>query len=699
MTSEEEHDSLDKRTDRPSAVSPVGRPRLMAESVSAFEVDQLLRIDDDICRIKALHETDQGVTVELKHFETGAEKLIPLADLQQMRPGLDFSFIPQPQTTEDMLDLIARDDLTRSRILKLPLDDASFAQRRESAIRVRWLEVLKRKNYFEFRASELWDADILSMAHHNSLPVRSAGTLARWSSQEAHGGSGIVPKFDRRGGKGQSRIDGRAADVLGAVIFEARGPKSKIKLTPTSIQTAMNAQIATINAEAAQQETPGRVVVEASLSTVRRVLIASVSPYELAVAKFGKNRADRMFSPSARRPKVDFVAGMYEFDDVDTKVFCIDGRSKLPWGRPWISHGVDQVSSFPVGTNMDNKGRSAQSAREALVHSIEVKRMADYGPELAHLRWEAFGFPVGVLFDNALYNNFRIISLGADLADPSWAQPFQPKQKREIEYLNGQTVHDFLANEPGYRGALDDPDAISSGLKTAIWVVDRLKVRYLLWLIGAFSNRPMSDGFTPRQKYQELNQLSLRSRVPPDTRRLRLLQMASFPKKLTWGRGGIRVMGLTYQDVDQFKKWINRPGGSMEVEARISENDLKHLYISVPDSDFVLEIPCLQMDYVTGLTLYQQQLILKMCRQLKKSNPSLPDMYAAREALKKMTEQMMQSGKIRERKVSERTGDLPPTPAAASVTEAVHDLELECRQLALVEMDESEEGWSMPALV
>lgn len=699
MTSKEEHDSLERRTDRPSAVSPVGRPRLMAESVLAFEVDQLLRIDDDICRIKALHETDQGVTVELKHFETGAEKLILLAKLQQMRPGVDFTFIPEPQTTEDMLDLLARDDRTRGQILKLPLDDASFAQRLESAVRIRWLDALKRNNYVEFRASELWEADILSMALRNSLPVRTAETLARWSQQAAKGGSGIVPHYDRRGGKGQSRIDGRAADVLGAVIFEARGPLSQLKLTPTTIQTEVNARIAAINDEVAKHEPPGRVVVEASLSTVRRVLIDSATPYELAMARFGKNRADRMFSPSARRPKVDFVAGMYEFDDVDTKVFCIDGRSKLPWGRPWITHGVDQASSFPVGTNMDNKGRSAQSARAALVHSIEVKRMADFGPELAHLQWEASGYPVGVLFDNALYNNFRIISLGADVADPSWAQPFQPKQKREIEYLNGQTVHDFLANEPGYRGALDDADAISSGLKTAIWVVDRLKVRYLLWLIGAFSNRPMSDGFTPRQKYLELNQLSLRSRVPPDTRRLRVLAMVSFPNKLTWGRGGIRVMGLTYQDVDQYKKWINRTGGSMQVEARISENDLRHLYISVPDSDFVLEIPCLQMDYVTGLTLYQQQLILKMCRQLKKSNPSLPDMYAALEALRKMTEQQMRSGKIRERKVSERTGDLPPTPAAASGTEAVHDLEQECRQLALVEMDESEEGWSMPALV
>jgi putative transposase len=406
-----------------------------------------------------------------------------------------------------------------------------------------------------------------------------------------------------------------------------------------------------------------------------------------------------MFTPSARRPTIDFVGGLSEFDDVDTKVFCIDGLSGLPWGRPWITHGVDQKSSFPVGTSMDNKSRSAMSAVSAMVNSIEIKRMADFGPEVAHLIWEAYGYPVGALVDNALYNNFRIISLGADLADVSWAQPFQPKQKRSIEYLNGRTVHDFLEKEPGYRGALDDPDALKAGLKTALLVVGRLKIRYLLWLIGAYSNQPMADGFTPRQKYLESNQLSLRSRVPPDTRRLRLLEMVRFPEKLTWGRGGIRTMGLTYQDVDQYKKWINRAGGSIKVSARVSEKDLTHLYIDIPDSDYVLQIPCLEKDYVAGLTLYQQRLILKMCRQMKKSNPSLPDMYAAREALKKMTEQMRTSGSIRERRISERTGELPATPAAAATTEAIHDLEHECGQLALVEMDESVEGWAMPALI
>ena len=47
-----------------SAQSAIGRPTLMAESVAAFEKHQLLRIDDIVCRIEAITETDEGDVVE-----------------------------------------------------------------------------------------------------------------------------------------------------------------------------------------------------------------------------------------------------------------------------------------------------------------------------------------------------------------------------------------------------------------------------------------------------------------------------------------------------------------------------------------------------------------------------------------------------------------------------------------------------------
>jgi putative transposase len=653
--------------------------------------EQWLRVGGTVCHIVSID--DQG-HVELEHFPSKERRFTSLEKLHELRPGIDISFFPKPNTNAELLDLIAGDDQTRARILKLPTEGKSFAELAETVVRMNWMQALKSNGYVDFRACDLWQPDIDALVRRHKLVPKSLDTLARWSALEKDSAGGLIPHFDRRGGKGQSRIDPSAADVLGNVIYEARDLTAKIRLTPTDIYNEVNARL---RAKAAGASLPAQIV-GPSLSTVTRALKSNVSPYDLAVAQFGKARADRMFEPSSRRPVIDFSGGASEFDDLDTKVFCIDERSGLGWGRPWLTQGADQTSSYPVGCSMDEKPRSAQSAVSSLVHSIGAKNMADYGAELAHLKWVAHGYPTLVLFDNALYNNHRIVTLNADVADTAWAQPFQPRQKRVIEYLNGQTVTDFLANEPGYRGALDDPEALAHGLKTALWGINLFRRRHLQWLIGVYSNRPMKDGLTPLQKYLEEGLVKFRCRIPPDVRRLRSLRLMHYPDKVLWGPNGIRTMGLTFQDVEQYRHFIKRSGGSMKVSAGIDPEDLTVLRVSIPDSDYSLAIPCLQQDYVAGLTLYQHRLVLKMCKQLKKSNPSLADMYKAREDLKKMTQQLIRSGQVRERRAGARLGDLPANPAAASTTEAVHDVEQEYRELGLVEMDQSDGGWAMPAL-
>lgn len=665
-------------------VEVTGRPSLMHEARQPA-AEQLWRVGQTIFRIGRLDE-EHG-EIELVHFESKEAKFITIDEFRNLRPGVDITYVPTPQTSEEMVDLLARDDATRSMIRKLPTDGRSFAQLAQMTIILNWIRVLTLENYLPVRACELWEPDIEKMARQHGLPVVGAETLTKWANRGALDAA-CIPQYDKRGGRGQSRIDARAADVLGATIDETRAGKTKIKLTTIDVSTETNSRIRALNAASAE----GRPILEPSASTVGRILKQSISPYELAVARFGPLQAERMFTPSSRRPRMDFVNGMFEFDDLDTKTYLICHVSGLPWGRGLLTLGVDQKSCFPVGASLDDKARSSTTAIDAVVNSIECKRVEDFVDGKHDLTWEAQGYPAGMLFDNALWNNERFVTLNADVADVSYARPFYPKEKREIEYLNNQIVHGFLDHQPGFRGPLDDPDGIKQGLKTAVLSMQLFRTRFFTWLLGVYANRPMDDGLSPRQKYLEEGEIKFRSLVPPDTRRLRLLRTIPFDEQLTWGRGGIRTMGLTYQCEEQFKKWINRAGGSMKVDPRIDAKDLSKLYISIPDSDFVLIIPCLEADYVVGLTLYQQKLILKMCRQLKKSNPSLADMYAARRALAAMTAQMVTSGKIRERRAAYRTGDVSTT----ADTEAVHEVELAMDQLMLVELSASAEPWTMP---
>ena len=681
------------------------RPRSLLDEAFGYEVGTLLRVGGTVFWIEAKHESGK---VDLVHYKTEQRKSLSLDQLLKLRPGIDIQVLPKPDSPKSMVELLTESDAVRDQIMKLPTAGASPAQLRALVQRVAWVIALKDEGYVSFRPGDLWQQDLKFFARKHDLEgTPTAETLARWAAADLKEGSNLIPRYPSRGGKGQPRVDMRSADMLGAVLAKARDARSddadKIRLTPTDIQSHLNALIDDKNKpqETEAQSRAPSPIPYLSLSTITRELNRVISPYERDVAKLGKRQADRKHSATARRPVIEFAGGITEFDDLDTKVFCIDRGTGLGWGRPWLTQGVDQRSSFIVGTAMSPKARSAISAATALVDSIEVKDLTPYGAALHGLHWEAFGYPAGTLFDNAVYNNQRIVSLNADVGDPGWARPFSPQDKRVVEYVNGQTVHGFCDRLPGFRGALDDPDALKEGLKTAVIYEDELRTLHLKWMLGDYSNRPMKDGFAPRQKYLELGGIQFRSRVPPDTRKLRMLRMLQFPELLKWGRNGIKIMGLTYQSVDKYKKWIRRDGGSMRVEASIDPDDLSVLYITVPDSQIVLAIPCLEEDYVRGLTLFQQKLILKMCYQRKLSNPSLHDMYFHREELRKLTVELARSGKVRERRASVRTGDVPGAPAASAKElkpTAVHDLQNSYEQLDAVEMNRSEEGWTLPVM-
>jgi len=669
------------------------RPSLMHEAFS-WEVGLTLRVGGTICRVdEILKESDEIV---LRHWSSDEKRIAKISDLDSLRGGIDFSIISQPRNGEELAALLARDDAERRYLKKLPLDELSPAQLAQTLIKIRWLLALHRSGYHQFKPSELWEPDIISLAKKNQLDVVSPETLAKWEAEHlSGGGAGLVPHFDLRGGPGRYRCDPIAIEVLLETIRDGkqgllRNSAGKIVLTIECVASAATHRINVKNYEPDRK----KQIQVPSVSTIGRVYHTQVTLYEHDLVNRGRTYADRKHKPTGRRPTIDFPGGVTEFDDLDTKLFCVSARTHLPWGRAWLTHGLDQFSDFLAGRTFSPRARSEVSAIEALVNSIEPKSVPStiVGRDGLPVKWEAQGYPVQGLFDNALYNNQRIVSLDADVADPGWARPFEPADKRGIEYHNGQVVA-YLMTIPGARGPKDDPDAIKEGLATAILTDEQLDHALLHWELVVHANKPMKDGRTPREKYLETGQIPLRPRMPPDVRRLRLLRMVRFKEKHTWNANGIRVMGLTYNDPDLYRMWINRPGGRIKVAVRLDPWDLGTLHVDVPGTDYVLELPCLEKSYVDGLTLYQHQLIRKLCSQSKRRHPSLADFHWGREKLRQMMLEWERSGKVRERRKAARAGKVPD---AKTSMEAVHDAEIGCDDLDSVEMEQDDAGWAMP---
>ena len=666
-------------------------PTTLLADATQWSVGQWIRIGGSVMRIVTFSDEPNdgtGPCVLLEHVQTRERKRAPMSALRALRPGIDFSILNDEAAGKEMVELLIEDDRLRKEIDRLPTDGLSRSAKAELIRRLKWVNQLHEHGFRSFQTCELTDLEIAFMAKQAELPVYTAETLQEWEALGSKDASKLIPTFDQRGGPGIPRANSTSHLILADVFTDARDEKKSVMLRPTDILREHRARIDKRNGEAGCQE----VIPYLSLSTVARTFQRNVSPYERDVARFGKRRADRKHTPTGRRPKVEFAGGITEMDDLDTKVFCIDERSGIAWGRPWLTSGVDSATDYLCGVHFNPDTRSAISCVKAIINSIEVKPdMSLVSEELRGVTWHASGYPLGFRLDNTLYNNERIATLNADVADTEWARPYTPTEKRAVEYSNGLIMR-FFRDLPGRRGPLGDREAIKEGVSTAVLTYQKLRELFFVHQLRVLMKAPMKDGRSREQKYLEDGGLKLRSRFPPDTRRLRLLGMMKFPNKLKWGPGGIRAMHLTFNHPEAYRKWISRSGGSMMVHASIDDENPGFLYVEIPDTGKVLELDCLDPDYIRGLTLRQHQLIVKMCSQMKRTNPSIKDLYAGFQALRLLTEQSCQSKKIRERKKAAQTGELP----AKAITEAVSDAEYEYDELMKTEMSHSGEGFDFP---
>lgn len=664
----------------------------MAESFS-WEVGTVVRIGGTVCEVQEVKENE----VRLRNWETNEVKDADLDKLRKLVGGIDFFVISPEDKDEKVIDLLARHDGERKFLSALPTDSRSKASMRDTIIKVRWLRALKQ--WHEERgapvpqARDISDLIIAYLAKKHGLPVYGAATLWRWAKEGEEDATRLICKYNLRGGAGQHRTEPRSEELLMSTIERVR--EGKLKLSPSSIHEDMNEKTREFQKEGAASE-----IAVPSISTIGRRLNKLISPYERVALKAGKKVANKAFRATVGRPVVTHPGLVTEFDDLDTKLFCVNRALGLPWGRPWITAGVDQSSYYPAGLSLDNTSRSGWSAVNALVNSIEAKDMAAvnelYAEGEERYEWDAHGYPTQVIFDNALYNNQRIVSLSTDVGDASWARPYTPTDKRAVEYFWKRMLEDFLSELPGWRGDKADSDAIKNGMCTAVLDVDELKMRLLRWMLGRYVKRPMESGWTSEQLYREQHQaISFRIKQPPDVHRLRLLKTLTFADTVTWTRNGIKMLGLLYQDADLFSLFMNRAGGRMKVNIRVDPTDLEFIYVHVPGTDIVLMVECVYRDYAKGLSLYQHQMVRKFCSEKKIRNPSIFELTKGRAEFCVTVSQWEKSGQLRHRKAAERAGGLKPVSGTKVVV--VTELESQCDELDEVELATEDEGWAMPA--
>lgn len=614
-----------------------------------FAVGQVFRSAGHIAEISAL---DDGTgSLKLTEISTGLVRALPPDELAIA--------IKQGKVIEITSDYSATANLYRANpglaADSALLDEIPVSLRSEAAIKVvskklHWINLLRREGYRCLRPSEELSIILKEVEHRHQMKCPyTLDTIYRAQLQlDKHGGNAraILPGFHRKGGSGGHRLDPEVEKMI-ALSLDLANKKTSGKLQASRIHDSVRGMVAQFNGSA-----QGRELEYPSLPTVTRRLKERFTAYEIAERNFGKKRAQRLFRETSPRVRPDSPLDLTHYDDTDTCVFLVDDFTRLPWGRAWLTAGVDDNSRMVLGKSLSEEPRSRVSAIAAIVNGINPKNMNDDEYSYCTSHWDAFGHHGVITLDNASYNTNESIEVFANEigSEIQYARPYRPTDKSPIEYFNHRLKSEFVVHQPGWSGPKEDREMLDEGIGTAVMTVTEFVRRLNKWIVDDYANKPMTDGRTPRQIWQEHFQY----RIPMLPRNMPSGDyLAAIHDSLKFrDSGGLLRNGLRYQS-PELQAMRKRYGANESVQIRYNPLNLSYLLAQDPVTKHFIRVPCVEDErYIYGMTDAQHRLVKKFCRDRKIKNPSLVQLQQARIDLATLTEQMMFSNKMSERKRS-----------------------------------------------
>jgi len=501
----------------------------------------------------------------------------------------------------------------------------------------------------------------------------------------------LLPDYSRRGGYGKKRLDSTLEEIMGKAIESSRHGTDPIVVT--RIFEVINREVHTHNITYA--DSPIRMP---GLSTIARRVKEKIPAIEIDRKVLSPRYLRNSYrSNSASRVHTQIPLLVSEYDDTDTNVFLISGKTGLPCGRAHLTSGICSGTLMLLGADIGIESRSFESAIGAIHHSLLPKSMAHPDFKYATSNWDGYGVQGSILLDNAVYNKCKSIRHQSDamLLKLCPVEPYMPVAKSAIEHFNFEVQESFSPTLPGWRGIDDDPDAVKRGMAGAILFEEEFRALFVKWVTGEYMNKPGQDGHSPRQRWNSyFTGRSPAIRWTPEELSIFRLR----PEMLTFRpSGGVLRLGLTYDN-----QWLQdireHFGVNSKVLIYVDRKNLANVVCEHPLTRQRQTVPCVTGDtYSDGLAESAQQLVLKMCRQRKITNPSLLEMQREREELKVLTAQLSRSKKLVDRKFAERhkSVDQKASPSGVSVEtnvvtikKVVTELEAQIIELQSIELEE-----------
>ena len=574
----------------------------------SFSVGQLFRRGPTIFEIVEKY----GDVFVLRHAETHERKFIKQEDL--ISAYLEHELVP---SNEDdvrrsvMGDPFSEDD---DPVLRLNFVDASGAAIKHGSKLSRYIMELKNLGYsclrptpilrleFERLRGKLAITDgkfrectlTLDTVYKTSLKVDK--TDGDWRA--------AVPNYADRGGRGKKRISPIAQKCLNKEWSRLRANK-KATIKYSDIEKELKGLIGQeVKADEIFMIMPKR-------STIERLTKEEFGQHEIDRRNRGDEFVKKKYKSHYPRDRVMRPLEVVEFDDKDTRVFLVNEMTGLPDGRAYVTAGVDQETTVPLGFSISDQPRNTFSAISACVNSILPCNTSL--PEYSQVESGAeFYGDIGIsIFDNTLFNHSNAMEKAlAEISNtvPAWAKPYTPTEKANVENFFGRMERELLPTLPGYGGRKGEKKGLQKGLEGAVMATGDFKELFFKWAYDIYCNTPRGDGLTPRQLWHK-GMRNTSPRVPLNLHKV--IAAVSIPHELRIRGDGILFTGLPYQN-PRLEVLTRKLGHNAKIYFRYHPEKLEQIYVYDPFASEYFVVASVIPEYIGGLTYAQHILIRKM---------------------------------------------------------------------------------------
>ena len=348
--------------------------------------------------------------------------------------------------------------------------------------------------------------------------------------------------------------------------------------------------------------------------------IKKLPPYDVAVARHGKFKAEELYGACAAHILPTRILERVEIDHTPLDIILLDDELGIPIGRPNLTALIDVFSGCLLGFHLSYNAPSYVSAAKAISHAVKPKLLSSLNITLQN-DWPCYGKIENLVVDNGaeFWSDALEHACKETGINTQYNKVGKPQHKPTIERFFGLVNQYFLDEFPGKTFSNILAKEKYDPKKNAVIRFSTFVKEFHRWVVDVYHQD--SDSRKTRIPIQQWKKGF--DAYPPlemgDGEGKLFSILFNVVKRPTLGRNGIKFENLMYDStaLSDYRKQYLRTNKTAKKIIKIDPDDLSKIYVYLEELSIYLEVPCTDTTgYTKNLSLFEHKKISKIRRQM-----------------------------------------------------------------------------------